>query len=49
MQGYCLDEWSYIKNLPPHLLVKKIKSEEELAKRKAKKDQKRKELRKKAK
>ena len=40
-----MDEWSYIKNLPSYLLVKKIKTEDEIAKKKAKKDLKRKETR----
>lgn len=37
MQGYSLEEWSYIKNLPKYLLVKKVKTEEEKAKKKLKK------------
>lgn len=43
--GYNLEEWSYIKNLPNYLLVKKIKTEEEIANHKDKKDKKRKENR----
>jgi len=25
--GFCLEEWAYIKNLPAHLLVKKVRTE----------------------
>lgn len=38
-EGYCLEEWANIKNMPDFMLVKRIKNEEELA---IKKDQKRK-------
>ena len=43
--GYSLEEWAYIKNMPPFMLVKRIKTEEEIAKKKAQKDKKRKERR----
>ena len=43
--GYNLEEWAYIKKIPNYLLVKKIKTEEEIANQKDKKDKKRKESR----
>ena len=48
-QGYTLEEWAYIKNIPNYLLVKKIKTEEDLARKKANKDKKRREKRQKEK
>ena len=41
-QGYSLEEWQYLKNLPSFILVKRIKTEEEKAKKQAYKDKKRK-------
>ena len=40
--GYNLEEWAYIKNMPQYLLVKKIKTEEELDKKRKRRDEQRK-------
>ena len=40
--GYNLEEWAYIKNMPQYLLVKKIKTKEELENKRKKRDDKRK-------
>jgi len=41
-QGYSLEEWQYLKNLPSFVLVKRIKTEEEKLQKQVNKEKKRK-------